>query len=50
MRCIEITQPGSADVLQLTDRPIPQPGPNEVLIKVAAAGINRPDVFQRKGL
>ena len=50
MRCIEITQPGSADVLQLTDRPIPQPGPNEVLIKVAAAGIDRPDVFQRQGL
>lgn len=49
MRCIEITKPGPADVLQLTDRPIPQPGPNEVLIKVAAAGVNRPDVFQRQG-
>ena len=50
MYCIEITKPGSADVLQLIERPIPQPGPNEVLIKVAAAGINRPDVFQRQGL
>lgn len=50
MRCIEITTPGPASVLQLTDRPIPQPGPNEVLIKVEAAGVNRPDVFQRQGL
>jgi len=50
MRCIEITKPGSAGVLQLAHRSIPKPGPNEVLIKVAAAGINRPDVFQRQGL
>ena len=50
MYCIEITKPGSADVLQLIERPIPQPGPNEVLIKVVAAGVNRPDVFQRQGL
>ena len=49
MQAIEITQPGPADVLQLTERPIPQPGPGEVLIKVAAAGVNRPDVFQRLG-
>jgi NADPH2:quinone reductase len=49
MQAIEITQPGDAGVLQLTERPIPVPGPGEVLIKVAAAGINRPDVFQRKG-
>lgn len=49
MQAIEITQSGDAGVLQLTERPIPVPGPGEVLIKVAAAGINRPDVFQRKG-
>ncbi|WP_460877808.1 NAD(P)H-quinone oxidoreductase [Rhodanobacter koreensis] len=49
MQAIEIVRPGAPDVLQLTQRPIPQPGPGEVLIKVAAAGVNRPDVFQRQG-
>lgn len=49
MQAIEITKPGAADVLQLTQRAIPRPGPGEVLIKVAAAGVNRPDVFQRLG-
>ncbi|MGV8943314.1 NAD(P)H-quinone oxidoreductase [Thermomonas sp.] len=49
MQAIEITQPGAADVLRLTSRPIPRPGPGEVLIKVAASGVNRPDVFQRLG-
>lgn len=49
MQAVEIVQPGPADVLQLTECPIPQPGPGEVLIKVAAAGVNRPDVFQRMG-
>ncbi len=49
MKAIEITQPGAADVLHLTERPIPRPGPGEVLIKVAASGVNRPDVFQRQG-
>ncbi|MEO8809789.1 MAG: NAD(P)H-quinone oxidoreductase [Rhodanobacter sp.] len=49
MQAIEITRPGAADVLQLTERPIPRPGPGEVLIRVAAAGVNRPDVFQRQG-
>ncbi len=49
MQAIEITRPGEADVLQLTERAIPRPGPGEVLIKVAASGVNRPDVFQRKG-
>jgi NADPH2:quinone reductase len=49
MQAIEITHPGGPDVLQLTSRPIPTPGAGEVLIKVAAAGINRPDVFQRMG-
>lgn len=49
MQVIEIAQPGAPDVLRLGERPIPQPGPGEVLIKVAAAGVNRPDVFQRQG-
>lgn len=49
MRVIEITQPGGPEVLQLRERPIPEAGHGEVLIKVHAAGINRPDVLQRKG-
>ncbi len=49
MRGIEITQPGGPEVLKPVERPMPEPGPGEVLIKVAAAGVNRPDVFQRKG-
>ena len=49
MRAIEIRRPGGPDVLQPTTRPMPQPGPGEVLIKVAASGVNRPDVFQRQG-
>jgi NADPH2:quinone reductase len=49
MQAIEITRFGEPDVLQLARRPIPQAGPGEVLIKVAASGVNRPDVFQRQG-
>jgi NADPH2:quinone reductase len=49
MQAIEITRFGAPDVLQLARRPIPQTGPGEVLIKVAASGVNRPDVFQRQG-
>src|SRR5574337_800964 len=49
MQAVEITRPGAADVLQLTERAIPRPGPGEVLIRVAAAGVNRPDVSQRQG-
>jgi NADPH2:quinone reductase len=49
MRAIEITQPGPADVLQLCERPMPVLKPGEVLIKVHAAGVNRPDVLQRLG-
>jgi NADPH:quinone reductase len=49
MKAIIITQPGEPGVLQLQERPTPLPGENEVLIKVMAAGINRPDVAQRKG-
>lgn len=49
MKAVVITQPGAPDVLQLQERPTPQPQAGEVLIKVRAAGINRPDVAQRKG-
>jgi NADPH:quinone reductase len=49
MNAIVITQPGGPQVLQMQERPMPIPGDNEVLIKVMAAGINRPDVAQRKG-
>ena len=50
MRAIEITAPGKPDVLRETERPTPAFGAGEVLIRVAASGINRPDVLQRKGL
>lgn len=50
MRCIEIERPGGPEVLRLVDRATPVPREREVLIRVAAAGVNRPDVLQRKGL
>ena len=50
MKCVEISEPGGPEVLKLVTRPMPVPGPEEVLIKVAAAGINGPDVYQRRGL
>jgi NADPH2:quinone reductase len=49
MTVIEISEPGGPDVLRPAERPIPAPGLSEVLIKVAAAGVNRPDVAQRLG-
>jgi NADPH2:quinone reductase len=49
MRAIEITQPGPPEVLKPGRRPTPGPGAGEVLIKVSAAGVNRPDVAQRQG-
>jgi len=49
MRAIEISQPGGPEVLVPVERPRPEPGPGEVLIKVSAAGVNRPDVVQRQG-
>ena len=49
MKAVEISKPGGPEVLVLVDRPMPEPKAGEVLIKVSAAGINRPDVFQRKG-
>jgi NADPH:quinone reductase len=49
MRAIEITQPGGPGVLKPCERPVPTLRPGEVLIRVLAAGVNRPDVFQRLG-
>jgi NADPH:quinone reductase len=49
VRCIEIPQPGGPEVLRLAERPDPEPGPGELLLDVAAAGVNRPDVLQRQG-
>jgi putative PIG3 family NAD(P)H quinone oxidoreductase len=50
MRAVAISAPGGPDVLQAAERPLPQPAAGEVLIKVAAAGVNGPDLMQRKGL
>ena len=50
MRAVEISEPGGPEVLRLAERPQPVPRPGEILIKVAAAGVNRPDVLQRMGL
>ena len=49
MKAIIILHPGTPDVLQIAQRPVPQPSVQQVLIKVKAAGVNRPDVAQRKG-
>ena len=49
MTCIEITEPGGPEVLRTATRPVPEAGPGEVLIAVAAAGVNRPDCIQRQG-
>jgi len=49
MRAIEITKPGGPEVLQVTQRPIPVPEQGQVVIKVAWAGVNRPDALQRAG-
>jgi NADPH2:quinone reductase len=50
MRAVEITRPGGPEVLAGAMRPVPAPKTNEILIKVAAAGVNRPDIAQRSGL
>ena len=49
MRAVEITKPGGPEVLKPADRPQPAPKDGEILVKVAAAGVNRPDVLQRMG-
>ena len=50
MKAVVAPQPDGAQELALVDRPVPRPGPEEVLIRVAAAGVNRPDILQRRGL
>ena len=49
MQAVFATRPGGPEVLQARDIPVPRPGPGEVLIRVAAAGVNRPDLRQRQG-
>ena len=50
MTAIAISAPGGPEVLVPQERPVPSPGAGEILVKVAAAGVNRPDVMQRQGL
>ena len=50
MKYIEIEKYGDPNVLKLKTKTVPEPGPDQVLIKVTAAGINRPDILQRRGL
>ena len=49
MRCIEIAAPGGPEMLKLASRAVPVPGPGEILIEIAFAGVNRPDALQRAG-
>jgi NADPH2:quinone reductase len=49
MAVVEISQSGDPEVLVMAKRPMPQPGPGQVLIKVASAGVNGPDIMQRQG-
>ena len=50
MRCVEIASPGGPEQLRIAERAVPRPGEGEILVKVAAAGVNRPDVLQRMGV
>ncbi len=49
MSAVEITEFGGPDVLRICRRPVPRPGPDELLVRITAAGVNRPDVMQRQG-
>jgi NADPH2:quinone reductase len=49
MRAVEIAAPGGPEALRPTTRPTPRPSEGEILVRIAAAGVNRPDVFQRQG-
>ena len=49
MTAIEIASPGGPEVLRAVERPVPRTGPGEVLVRVEAAGVNRPDIMQRQG-
>lgn len=50
MRAVEISKPGGPEVLAVTERPVPRPRYGEVVLKVAFAGVNRPDALQRAGM
>ena len=50
MQAVAIAAPGGPEMLSVEERPVPVPGPGEALVRVAAAGVNRPDVLQRMGL
>jgi putative PIG3 family NAD(P)H quinone oxidoreductase len=50
MKAVVAPQPDGAEELALVERPVPRPGKGEVLVKVTAAGVNRPDILQRRGL
>ncbi len=50
MRAVEISEPGGPEVLRPCTRPVPEPGPGQVVLKLAYAGVNRPDALQRAGL
>src|SRR5210317_470932 len=50
MRAVEITKPGAPEVLAMCERPMPRAGHGQVVIRVAWAGVNRPDALQRAGL
>ncbi len=50
MQAIGIEEPGGPDVLKLIESPTPQPADDEVLIRVSASGVNRPDCLQRRGM
>ncbi|MEM6421657.1 MAG: alcohol dehydrogenase catalytic domain-containing protein, partial [Pseudomonadota bacterium] len=49
MRVIEVAEPGGPEVMRLATRPVPVPGEGEILIKAVSAGVNGPDIKQRKG-
>jgi putative PIG3 family NAD(P)H quinone oxidoreductase len=49
MKAVEIAAPGGPEVLRVVERPTPEPQPGEVLVRVEAAGVNRPDIMQRQG-
>jgi NADPH2:quinone reductase len=49
IRALVVTSHGGPEVLEIQDRPMPEPGPDEVVIEVAAAGVNYVDVYQRIG-
>ena len=50
MKAIQVKQTGGPEVLQLVDLPVPQPKPNEAVVKIAASGVNFIDVYLREGL